>query len=83
MKVETISGWRYLVVIIGILIIAWLAAVGLLTISCWLYDKVTAPKSRVVSQEVKSRMKYHGIQYAECDWQDRCWFYRNGKRVKL
>jgi len=34
------------------------------------------------NESIKKKMKYHGIQVAECQ-RGKCYFYRDGKRCKL
>lgn len=40
-------------------------------------------QSKVASEFEKSRMAYHGVQYAEQDHKGKLWFYRNGERIEL
>lgn len=40
-------------------------------------------QSRVASHIEKSKMAYHGVQYAEQDHNGKLWFYRNGERIEL
>lgn len=67
-------------VILGIIIwllIAW-AAYGI-------YSYLNPPKCRggVVSDEIKARMRYHGVEVIFEDWKGNHYFIRNGKRCPL
>lgn len=74
--------WKKAVFVVVIIVIGWLAAVGLCSIIFKLHDRVNQPP-RIASEETKRLMKSHGTQYSECDWSGDCYFYRDGKRVKM
>ena len=67
--------------IIGILLwllIAW-ASYGIYSY----LNPSRCQSDHVVSDEIKARMKYHGVEVAYEDWKGNHYFIRNGKRCPL
>jgi hypothetical protein len=81
-NIEALTGWRLFLSITLIFFFVYMAVFGCFVSVLWVWDKVIEPE-RISSDKIKAAMKYHGVQSAECDWKDQCWFYRNGKRIKL
>ena len=82
MTVEEIQGIRKAAIIILLVIISWLAAIGLFATCLWLHDWLTE-RPRVCSKAVKAKMRYHGIEAAFEDHKGNWYFIRKGERVRL
>lgn len=73
---EDEDGDSLVIVTWGILLIAAVYATFILCM--WM-----SHQSKVASHIEKSKMAYHGVQYAEQDHKGKLWFYRNGERIEL
>ncbi len=75
--------WRWYLLLLVVLAALWLilawAAYGV-------YSYIVPPRcygNYVVPDEIKARMKYHGVQVVYEDWKGNSYFIRNGKRCPL
>jgi hypothetical protein len=75
------TGWRKFLLIVFLMFVAWMAAIGVLASILWVKDIFFQP-APIASERIKARMKYHGVQMAECVG-DKCFFWRNGEWVRL
>lgn len=80
--VQELSRFNKLIILAILLVVLWFAVIGLCSVFFHIYERMHQPP-RMATIEMKAKMKYHGIQSAECGWDDRCYFYRDGKRIKL
>jgi signal peptidase I len=78
---KTISGSRILMAWLILLMLVFFLALGVFSLTLCIYERINKP-SGVVSESMKSKMKRHGIQVAECVG-DKCGFWRNGEWVRL
>ena len=63
------------------------ATVVIASLALFAPDPVQVPgRGGVVDRATKERMRYHGTDSAICDSSsgvESCWFYRDGKKIKL
>lgn len=79
---KTITGIRVIVVWLTILMLAFFLAVASLSLTFCILDMVNKP-DRIAPTKIKRLMKGHNTHYSECDWSGKCYFYRDGKRLRL
>jgi hypothetical protein len=78
---KTVSGPRLIAAWLILMMLVFFLALGVFSLTLCIYERINKP-SGVVSEAVKSKMKRHGIQYAECIG-DKCGFWRKGEWVRL
>ena len=67
-----------ILVLILWLLISW-AAYGIYSY----FNPPRCPDDHVVSDEIKARMRYHGVEVVYEDWKGNHYFIRDGKRCPL
>lgn len=68
-----------LIIAIVLAIIFW----SILFVGCWMYLDKAPKRDHVVPDEIKNKMRYHGISVCYEDWKGNHYFIRGGKRCPL
>ena len=74
--------WRWYLLVLAALAVLW-TILGWAAYGVYAYLNPPACRGGVMSDKIKAKVRYHGVEVAYEDWKGNVYFIRNGKKCPL